>query len=85
MHFPKNPSEMALVHFGMVRAYWRLAAAALRSPIGASTRKSIEDETIEALPAAALAAEEIAPADEGTIAAASHTLRRIFDRARGSS
>jgi hypothetical protein len=82
LRLPENRREVALVHFGMIRGYWRLAEAASFGPVGDDTRRAIEADTIEAMTGAAEAADEFGPSEQGTVDAARRTLQRIFLGAR---
>src|SRR5450432_1569702 len=75
---PQDRREVALVHFGMIRGYWRLAEAASFGRVDDDTRREIEADAIESLSGAAEAADEFGPTREGTVDAARRTLHRIF-------
>jgi hypothetical protein len=62
---PRDRSEAALVYFGLVRAYWRLAEAAQHCRGGDDSREAIEGNAIDTLTGAAAAC--------GTVSASSAT------------
>jgi hypothetical protein len=61
LRLPQDRREVALVHFGMIRGYWRLAEAASLGRVDNDTRRAIEADAIEALSGAAEAADEFGP------------------------
>src|SRR5471030_1869040 len=78
LRLPQDRREVALVHFGMIRGYWRLAEAASLGRVDDDTRRAIEADAIEALSGAAEAADEYGPTRQGTVDAARRSLQRIF-------
>ena len=74
---PQDRTEAALVYFGLIRAYGRLAEAAAVGNGADENRQAIESEVINSLAGAAASVDATVRAE--VVAAAQGTLKRLFD------
>jgi hypothetical protein len=81
---PRNEAEFAkiLEGIGLINAYRRLAAAALRGPVSDADRRQIEAEILREIGKAQKARDEFPFSVDRAVRHAQDSLQTIFDRSR---
>lgn len=79
---PTDIEELPLAFFGLARAYLRLATLARRGRVGDEERKTIENESLDALFLAAMVEEHFGAEAQDRVPQVQQTLLALFENAR---